>query len=555
MPRMTQVRRWLALLVIALALLAAGCSGEAGDMPLYQGLGDHHCAVSTNSEQAQRYFDQGLSFVYAFNHDEAILSFQQAATLDPDCAMAWWGIAYANGPHINNPSMDADRSQAAWAALTRARALTAGASERERALIEALAARYADPPPADRKPLDEAYAEAMRRVWQAHPADADIGNLFAEAMMDLRPWDLWTPEGQPQPGTEEILAALEAVLALAPEHPGANHLYVHAIEMSPTPERGLAAADRLRERVTGTGHLVHMPAHIYSRLGRWEDAALANRRAIKADADYLRQRPDQGFYRIYMAHNHHFLSWATMMQGDSRTAIPAARAMIAGIPPAFVEEAAFFADGYMTIALEALMRFGRWEEILAEPAPPAYLPITTAHRHFARAVAYAATDRIPEARAEQASFEAAASKVTTEMIVGNNMALDVLDVARHMLAGEIAYKVGDTEAAVAALTRAVELEDALRYNEAPDWIQPVRHTLGGILLAAGRIEEAEAVYRADLARNRENGWALFGLARCLERRGAEAEQREVEQRFAEAWAKADVKLQQTCLCLPPLLGS
>lgn len=555
--------RRTALLRLALLLLLAGIGGFAiagsrgGDrpaVPLFKGLGDVDFRVSTDSREAQRYFTQGLCLTYAFNHDEAIRSYEQATIYDPNCAMAWWGIAYANGPHINNPAMDPARSAAAWAALEKARALAAGTTPVEQALIVALGARYANPAPEDRAPLDRAYADAMREVWRAHPRNPDVGNLFAEAMMDLRPWDLWTAGGDPQPGTEEILATLDAVLALHAEHPGANHLFIHANEMSPAPERALAAADRLRKRVTGTGHLVHMPAHIYSRLGRWDDAAQANQRAIRVDREYRRQWPNQGFYRIYMAHNHHFLAWAAMMQGDSETAIAAAREMIASVPADFVEEAAFFADGYMTIAMEALMRFGRWEEMLAEPAPPAYLPITTAHRHFARAVAYAATDRLNEARAEQAAFEAAASKVTKEMIVGNNQALAVMDVARHMLAGEIAYKAGDTEAAVAALTRAVELEDALRYNESPDWIQPVRHTLGGILLAAGRVAEAEAVYRADLAKNRENGWALYGLARCLERRGATAEQREVEKRFAKAWVKADVTLKQTCLCLPPLVG-
>jgi tetratricopeptide (TPR) repeat protein len=255
-----------------------------------------------------------------------------------------------------------------------------------------------------------------------------------------------------------------------------------------------------------------------------------------------------------MAHNHHFLSWAAMMQGDSRTAIESARAMISGMPPEFIEQAAFVADGYMTIAIEALMRFGRWEEILREPPPPPYLPITAAHRHFARAVAYAATDRLTEARAEQALFEDASGKVTEEMIVGNNSARHVLDIARHMMAGELAFQAGDVDTAVVELRRAVELEDAIRYNEAPDWIQPVRHTLGGVLLAAGRIDEAETVYRADLRKNPENGWSLFGLARCLDRKGAETEKRDVEKRFAKAWSHADVKLRQTCLCLPPIVG-
>ncbi len=545
----------LAVAVAQIALLATpqpARSGEAAKQPLYSGLGKHHREVTTRSKDAQRYFDQGLIFAFAFNHDEAVRSFHAALASDPNCAMAWWGIALVHGPHINNPAMDPEHSRAAWEALTKARALSARASDVERALIGALAARYADPPPEDRTPLDAAYADAMRTVWRAHPNDADVGTLFAESMMDLRPWDLWTQDGQPQPGTEEVLAALEAVLKLDPDHPGANHLYIHTVEASRHPERGVAAADRLRQTVTGTGHLVHMPAHIYSRIGRWEEAAQANRRAIEVDRDYRKRVPDQGFYRIYMAHNHHFLSWAEMMQGSSRNAIRAAREMIAGMPPEFVEEAAFFADGYMTIELEALKRFGHWEEILQAPAPPPYLPITAAHRHFTRAVAYASTQRLAEARAEQSLFEESTKHVTPEMIVGNNPAQHVLEIARQMMAGEIAYQAGEVDTAVVHLRRAVALEDALRYNEAPDWIQPVRHTLGGIFLGAGRIAEAEAVYRADLAKNPENGWSLFGLSRCLERRGATAEQRDVEKRFKKAWARADVKLRQTCMCLPPI---
>lgn len=541
------------LTLLVLSLPALGRSEESRE-PIYSGLGGIHRKITTASPDAQRYFDQGLAFCYAFNHDEAIRSFRQAIAEDPDCAMAWWGVALANGPHINNPTMSLTQSTAAWEAVTKARSLAQQGTDVEWAMVDALVSRYSRSPEDERQPLDQAYAEAMRTLWRAHPDDADIGVLFAESMMDLRPWDLWTQRGEPQPGTEEILATLEAVRMRDPDHPGANHLYIHTLEASPHPERAIDAADRLRRKVTGTGHLVHMPAHIYSRVGRWEDAAQANLRAVRVDAEYRRRSPQQGFYNVYMAHNHHFLSWAEMMQGNSRLAIQAARDMLAGIPPEFVEESAFFADGYMTIALEALMRFGRWEEILQEPAPPPYLPITAAHRHFARAIAYASTERLAEARQEQSLFEGAATKVSDEMIVGNNSARQVLDVARNMLAGEIAFQAGDLDSAVVRLHRAVALEDALRYNEAPDWIQPVRHTLGGVLLAAGRIDEAERVYRDDLVKNPENGWSLFGLSKCLERQGAIAERRDIEKRFRRAWAHADVKLRQTCLCLPPIVG-
>jgi tetratricopeptide (TPR) repeat protein len=525
---------------------------EAGSpkTPLFGNLGDHHREITTRSGEAQRYFDQGLVLLFSFNHDEAIRSFRQAAALDPECAMAWWGVAIANGPHINNAAMDEQQSREAWDALEKARALAGKASPLERAMIEALGARYASPPPADRRALDEAYAAAMQRLAASNPKDADIGSLTAEAMMDVQPWDLWTHDRKPKGAALEIVAMIESVLSLDPMHPGANHLYVHAMEASAEPERAIPSADRLRTLVPGAGHMVHMPAHIDSRTGRWADASEANVRAIAADRAYRALSPEQRFYRIYMAHNHHFLAWASMMEGRSEASLGAAREMLAGMPQEFVEALAFFADGYMTIAMEALMRFGKWEEILAEPAPPPYLPITAAHRHFARGVAFAATDRLAEARAEHDAFTTAAAKVTESMVVGNNPARHVLSIADHMLAGEIAFREGKIDEAVTRLTEAVRLEDQLKYNEAPDWIQPVRHTLGAVLLNAGRTAEAEAVYREDLVHNPENGWALYGLARCLRAREADAEAAKADARFAKAWARADVELHATCFCVP-----
>ncbi|MFN0152399.1 MAG: tetratricopeptide repeat protein [bacterium] len=532
--------------------------------PLYGNLGDHTRTISTESPEAQRYFDQGLTLAFSFNHDEAIRSFKQAAAHDPDCAMAWWGVALANGPHINNPVMDAAQAAAAWDAMVNARARAEHATALERELIDAVGARYAHPAPADRRALDEAFADAMRRLWRAHPDDADIGCLTAEALMDLQPWDLWTRDGAPKLATNEILSTLEAVMKLDPSHPGANHLYVHAVEASPQPERGVPPADRLRTLVPGAGHMVHMPAHIYSRVGRWADASESNVRAIEADRAYRARSPEQGFYRIYMAHNHHFLSWSSMMEGRSVTAIGAARDMLAGMPADFIEAFAFFADGYTTIALEALMRFGRWEEILAEPQPPAYLPIATAHRRFARAIALGALGRLDEARAEQIAFAAASAHVTDAMIVGNNSAKHVLAIADHMLAGEIFFFEGRIDESIERLREGVRLEDELKYNESPDWIQPVRHTLGAVLLEAGRPAEAAEVYRADLVKNPNNGWSLYGLAQCARARvreaqsignapGARAAERDAlyaEARFEQAWSRADVRLHATCFCVP-----
>jgi tetratricopeptide (TPR) repeat protein len=546
----------LAAAALAVALAAGtGCARPpsepaASTVPLFEGTGTHVRPVTTTSPEAQRYFDQGLNFLYAFNHDEAIRSFRRAAEIDPACAMAWWGIAIANGPHINYPTMDEARSRAAWEALERARRHQAGARPVDRALIAALGRRYAWPQPADRKPLDAAYAEAMREVHRDHPDDADAGALFAEALMDLRPWDLWTADGAPQPGTEEILATLEGVLARAPDHPLANHLYIHAVEASPHPEKADAAADRLRDLTPGLGHLVHMPSHIDVLRGRWEEAILANARAQEADRTYRGLSPRQDFYRVYMAHNHHMLAFAAMMVGRSGDAVGAIRTMVGEMPEDWVRENPAFADGFVGAPFEVLMRFGRWDEILAEPEPPAHLPIARALRRYARSVARAARNEVAEARAEQTAFRAAAAALPEGSFFGNNAARDLLGVAEHLLEGEILTREGKTDAAIAALREAVRREDALRYNEPPDWIQPVRHALGAVLLKAGRFAEAGTVYRDDLARRPGNGWSLFGLAQSLRLQKKDVEAGAVETRFKAVWSKADVPLSSSCFCQP-----
>ena len=552
------MKRFLAFLVLlTLALGGCGRSKETAskappppDEPLFEGLGPHTRAVTTKSEEAQRYFDQGLAFLFAFNHDEAIRSFRRASRCDPDCAMAYWGIAVANGPHINNPMVDSTHAAAAWEALTQAQSRAGGAKDAERALIEAAGKRYADPQPADRRPLEEAYAAAMREVWRAHPRDADVGALFAEALMDLRPWDLWKPDGSPQPGTLEVLQTLEAVLALDPAHPLANHLYIHAVEASPNPEKGDAAAARLRDMEPGLGHMVHMPSHIDVRRGRWKEAELANRRAIEVDRKYREISPNQGFYRIYMAHNHHMLAYAAMMQGESAVALEAIRNMVLGIPEAWVRENAAFVDGFMAMPLEVMMRFGRWDEILAAPEYADYLPIARALRFYARGVARAATGMVAEAEAEQKAFLAAKARVPQEAFFGNNSANDLLNVAEHFLAGEILYRAGKQEEGISELREAARQEDAVRYDEPPDWIQPVRHALGATLLQSGRSAEAEEVYRADLKKLPGNGWSLFGLARSLRLEGKDAEAAEIETRFQKIWENADVKLSSSCFCQP-----
>lgn len=527
----------------------AGAQAANDAQPLFEGLGDYGRAIRASDPLAQRYFDQGLTLAYAFNHDEAIRSFEAATRVDPQCAMAWWGVALCNGPHINNPIMPEERSAAAWRALEKALEFKANESEANRALIEALAARYSNPPPEDRAALDRSYAAEMRKVYERFPDDPDVGTLYAEAMMDLRPWDLWTHDGRPQPGTTEILAVLERVLEQAPKNPGAPHLYIHAIEASPDPAKATAAADRLRDLVPGAGHLVHMPSHIYVLTGRWEDASRQNELAIEADRAYQALSPKQDFFRLYMIHNHHMLSFAEMMRGRREASLRAARDVVASIPADYGREQAALVDPYMAIVTEVQMRFGRWEEILREPAPPAHWPIATALWRFARGVALANTGELDKAEAERRAFERAAEAVPQDALMAINKAHDVLAIARLMLAGEMAYNRGDVDTAVAKLREAAALEDKLLYMEPPEWIQPVRHALGAILLDAGRVAEAEEVYRRDLAEWPDNGWALYGLSQCLKRRGALAEAREVENRFERVWARSDTPIHASCLCV------
>ncbi len=549
-------RRMYSLFVSGL-LLVGGCqalgrTGMAPDRPaqLFDGMGKHHRPISTASPQAQRYFDQGLVWTFAFNHDEAIRSYTEAARLDPDCAMAWWGVALCRGPHINNPKMDAEKSKAAWTALQRALALKDRANATERALIEALAKRYAERPPADRKPLDEAYAMAMRQVWKSNPKDADVGVLYAESMMDLRPWDLWTQDKKPHPGTEEIIAVLDAVLQIDPDHPGGNHLYIHAVEASPSPARANAAADRIRKAVPASGHLVHMPSHIDVLTGRWALASEQNERAVEIDRNYRALSPKQGFYRIYMGHNQHMLAFASMMEGRSEAALAAARAVVNSVPKDYGKKEAALVDPVMGAPYDVLKRFGKWEQILQEPAPPSHWPITRAMWRFSRGLAYAAQHKIADAESERSAFRKAVAKVPKDATLGINPAHLVLDIAEHMLSGEIAFAAGSTDEAVIELRKAVELEDTLKYTEPPEWIQPVRHTLGAVLTGAGRFAEAEKVYRDDLGEWPENGWSLYGLAKCLRAKGETAEADAVEHRFRKVWARADIQIGSSCLCVP-----
>ncbi len=538
----------LGLLVFALAAARAATTVPE---PIYEGLGTYSRKVTTDSVDAQRYFDQGLRFLFGFNHGAAIRSFQEAARRDPGCAMAHWGIALACGPHINFPLVPPPAAELAWRELGLARQAGAHASPVERDLIEALAARYALPQPDDRGPLDQAYADAMRRVWRAHPDDAEAGALFAEAVMDLRPWNQWTHDGQPQPGTEEILATLDAVLKLNINHPFANHLYIHAVEASPHPERALAAADRMRTLQPGLAHNVHMPSHIDIRCGRWFEAVEANVRAVAAAERYRAVAgPATGILAFYDAHNRHMLAYAAMMTGQGELAVSQIRAMVAGIPEATLKEYAMFADGFVAMPYEVLLRFGRWDEVLAMPEAPDYLPFTRAFRHAARGVALAAKGDLPSARAEQAQFDAAVKLVPADDLMGNNPARDIAPIAGHMLAGEILFRAGQVDEGLAELREAVKGDDALHYDEPPPWILPARHSLGAALMQAGRFAEAEQVYRDDLKHLPGNGWSLYGLAQSLDRQGRHRDAMAAEAEFARIWSKADIQIHSSCLCQP-----
>jgi len=528
--------------LVALAILALGHAASAE--PIFEGLGSHSRKITTDAPKAQRYFNQGLAFVHGFNQGAAIRSFQEAARLDPECAMAHWGIALASGPHINFPLVPPPAAELA-------RQHAAQASPVERALIEALGRRYANPQPEDRSPLDLAYADAMREVWKAHPSDADVGAFFAEAMMDLRPWDQWTPAGEPQPGTDEILATLDAVLKLNPKHPFANHLYIHAVEASRNPERADAAAERLRNLQPGLAHNVHMPSHIDIRRGRWQQAIATNANAVEADRRYRKQRgPATGLLPVYAAHNRHMLAYAALMTGQRELAMKHIRAMVAELPADWLKENATMAEAFVAMPLEVLVRFGRWGEILAEPKNyPDYMPFTRAFHHAARATAYAGKGDTVNARKEQALFLEGITLVPAETAFGNNTGAAILSLATHLIEGEILIAEKKLDEGLAELRIARNEEDALKYDEPPGWMIPVRHVIGAVLMKAGRFAEAEQTYRDDLARLPENGWSLFGLTESLrEQKKNEQESAALKTRFQKIWAKADLKITTSCLC-------
>ncbi len=518
---------------------------------LFEGMGGYSMPVSKNAE-LQRWFDQGLNLAYGFNHGAAERSFLKATELDPQCAMCWWGAALVLGPHVNAP-MDPNNNAKAWERVQKASQLAANAGAREKAYIEALSARYAEHPATDRVPLDRAYADAMAQLVQQYPDDLDAATLYAESLMDLQPWDYWDAQRNPKGNTKAIVSGLESVIGRNPDHPGALHLYVHAVEASTDPRRGVAAADRLRTLVPGSGHLVHMPAHIYTRVGRYNDAVIANQKAIEADNDYLATcRPGPGVYPLgYVPHNHHFLWWAASMQGSSAMALAAAEetAKRTWLPDLMRTPELVALQDFWITPLKAKVQFAKWDEILATPAPEKDLAYPTAMWHFAQGMATAHKGQLDAAQGHLDHLSrAAADPAFQTMLIGPQHPLSAtLGIAEQVLTASVAQARKDTPAEIKALRKGVTLEDAVAYYEPPLWHQPVRQKLGAALLAAGKPAEAEAVYREDLKRNPENGWSLFGLQQALLARHRAREAAQIGEQLSRAWEQSDIKLTASTL--------
>lgn len=519
--------------------VASADAAPAGRTPLYDNLGSYHMAITTTSPVAQQYFDQGLRLTYAFNHDEAIKSYTEGTREDSACAMCWWGIAYALGPNINVP-MDTAAVAPAWAALQQAVRLAPRVSPREQAYIRALEARYAAQPPADRAPLDSAWAKAIGEVSRRYPKDDDAATLYAEALMDLRPWHYWTNAGRAlAPSTLETVAILERVTKRSPNHPGACHFYIHAIEASTFAEKAVPCAERLGGLMPGAGHLVHMPTHIYMRLGRWDEAVEHNAMAVHVDQQYLDARHPTGVYPLgYVPHNYHVMWEALTMTGRSREALEAARTIVEKVPVDAVRMIPPF-EYYSPVVLFTLARFSRWDEALSEPAPPADLRYTTGIWHYVRGLAFTAKGQLDSAAVERGSLAAIAAKIPPEQTANLNSSRALLQVGERSLAATIAARQGRTDEAARTFREGIAIEDELIYDEPTAWPIPLRQQLGAVLLAAGRGKDAEQAFREDLKRYPNNGWSLHGLAAALQAQGRTRDADAVEMKFRKVWAKAD----------------
>jgi tetratricopeptide (TPR) repeat protein len=507
---------------------------------LMQGLGSVNHRVSTTKPEAQRFFDQGLALSYAFNHEEAGRSFKQAASIDPKLAMAYWGIALVAGPNYNM-DVDPERERIAYEAVQKALSLEGGASDNERAYIEALARRYSIEPGVDLKKLAVDYKNAMAAVVQKYPDDLDAATLYAESMMNLRPWQLWDANGNPAEGTLEIVRVLESVLKRDPNHTGANHFLIHAVEASPHPERAFESAKRLAGLAPAAGHLVHMPAHIYIRIGDYEAAAQSNRAAAAVDEAYIKTGV-QGIYpMMYYSHNLHFLSVAAGMEGRFAEALSAAQGLEANVGPHLKEMPIL--DSFMCTSTLVRVRFRKWDTIMTLPEPDKNsLPLSNAIWRFARGMALAVGGDSRNAEVELELLKQAEESIPAAAVWGNNRGPDVLRVAQAVLGSKIALAKTDWKSAIDMLKQAAGLEDALIYSEPPDWWLPARESLGGLLLSRNDYSQAESVFRADLVRHPGSGRSLFGLFRCLAARGKKAGAEAIYKQYQAAWGKADTML-------------
>jgi tetratricopeptide (TPR) repeat protein len=509
--------------------------------PRLQKLGAHQFPVSTKNKQAQLFMNQGLNLSYAFNHAEAARAFREAARQDPNLAMAYWGQALVLGPNINAP-MDPNAEGPAFQALKKAIELKPKASPREQAYIDALSERYSGNA-ADRHARDQAYAAAMNKLQQKFPDDLDAATLYAESMMDLRPWGYWTRDGQPYEGMGEVVSLIEKVIAKNPNHPGALHLYIHLLEATDNVGKAEGAADRLLTLMPAAGHMVHMPAHIYQRVGRYSDAVRSNELAIAADEDYISQCQAQGLYPMgYYPHNIHFLWFAATANGESKIAIDSARKAASKVPDEALQQVPLMAI-FRVVPYYALTRFGKWDDMLKEPEPPAFSPYARGIWHYARGIAFVRKGQLDEANQELAKVkELLTDKALDQPLFSPNTGHAVLSIAPEVLSGEIDAANKNYDSAIAHLERAVRLEDALVYTEPAEWHYPPRQALAAVLLQAGRAPEAETVYWADLKKNRNNGWSLYGLMQALKAQGKNTDAGLVEARFKKAWERSDITI-------------
>lgn len=524
---------------------------QPGPPILMQGMGTYHHKITTSSEQAQKFFDQGLTLAYAFNHAEAERSFREAARLDPNCAMCYWGISLVLGPNINM-QMDKESVPPAYVALNKAKELMKNASAKEQDYITALATRYGPSPVQDRTKFNEAYADAMREVAKKYPDDLDAATLFAEAMMDIHPWDYYNKETrEPQPWTPEIVSTLESVMKKNPNHPGANHFYIHAVEASNHPERGLPMAERLSTLVPAAGHLVHMPAHIYIRTGDYKKASETNEHAIQSDNSYLSGCHAPGAYSmVYVPHNHHFLSASATLEGRSKVALDSANAVRSKVDPQMMrQEGMAVLQHFYMVPTFVMIRFGMWDDILKSPAPDKDLIYPSGIWHYARGLALVRTGKIDDAKKELEQVQSVAANPALEkmLLMDLHKTTDLMQIQIEHLTGEIAAASKDYSSAISHLQKAVQIEDNLTYDEPPVWPNPMRHYLGAVLLDAKRSAEAEKVYREELTKFPRNGWSLFGLEQSLIAQNKKQEADTVRKDLDVAWAAADIKLNSSRL--------